>query len=291
MKLETVMVIGAGTMGAGIAQVTALAGLRTVLHDMQPAALERARRQTESDLEKLEAKGKISDLERRATLERFKTSDSLEPASKAQLVIEAASESVTVKHMIFRELEQIVSRDAILATNTSTISVSAIASVLEHPGRAVGLHFFNPATIMPLVEVIAGDATTAGTISMALEFVNCIGKTPVVAQDAPGFIVNRVARPYYAEALRMLEEGGDVATIDCVLRGAGFKMGAFELMDLIGLDINLTATKGVYEAFFQTPRFRPSSIQQRLVDAGHLGRKTGRGFYKYEVIHECFLSG
>jgi 3-hydroxybutyryl-CoA dehydrogenase len=281
MNLETVLVIGAGTMGAGIAQVTARAGLRTVLYDTQPEALERAKQQIERDLEKLEQKGKLSAAERNTTVEHLRTSTTLEVACDAQLVIEAASEKLVIKHEIFRSLEQHVGADTLLATNTSTISISAISSVLEHPDRALGLHFFNPATIMPLVEVITADQTSSQTLEVALGFVRRIAKTPIVTKDSPGFIVNRVARPFYGEALRLLEDGGDVHTIDRALRGAGFKMGAFELMDLIGLDINFAASKSVYEAFFQDPKYRPSVIQQRLVDAGRLGRKTGRGFYEY----------
>jgi 3-hydroxybutyryl-CoA dehydrogenase len=281
MNLETVLVIGAGTMGAGIAQVTARAGLCTILYDTQPEALERARQQIERDLEKLEQKGKLSAAERNTTLEHLRTSTTLEVACDAQLVIEAASEKLAIKHEIFRSLEQHVGADTLLATNTSTISISAISSVLEHPDRALGLHFFNPATIMPLVEVITAEQTSSQTLEVALGFVQRIAKTPIVTKDSPGFIVNRVARPFYGEALRLLEDGSDVQTIDRALCGAGFKMGAFELMDLIGLDINLAASKSVYEAFFQDPKYRPSVIQQRLVDAGKLGRKSGRGFYEY----------
>jgi 3-hydroxybutyryl-CoA dehydrogenase len=281
MNLETVLVIGAGTMGAGIAQVIARADLRTILYDTQAEALERARQQIERDLKKLEQKGKLSAAERDTTLEHLRTSTTLEVACDAQLVIEAASEKLAIKHEIFRSLEQHVGADTLLATNTSTISISAISSVLEHPDRALGLHFFNPATIMPLVEVITAEQTSSQTLEVALGFVQRIAKTPIVTKDSPGFIVNRVARPFYGEALRLLEDGGDVRTIDRALRGAGFKMGAFELMDLIGLDINLAASKSVYEAFFQNPKYRPSVIQQRLVDAGRLGRKAGRGFYEY----------
>lgn len=282
MNLETILVIGAGTMGAGIVQVAARSGFRTILFDTQTAALERAMRQTKIDLEKLESKGKLSALERDATLERMQISTTLEDASETQLVIEAASENLEVKHEIFRKLEAHVSTDTILATNTSTISISAIASVLEHPERAIGLHFFNPATLMPLVEIIKSDHTSTRTLEVALAFVARIQKTAVITKDTPGFIVNRIARPFYLEALRMLEVGGDVSTIDQALRGAGFKMGPLELIDLIGLDVNLASSKSVYEAFFQDPKYRPSAIQQRMVDAGRLGRKTGHGFYNYE---------
>jgi 3-hydroxybutyryl-CoA dehydrogenase len=282
MNLETILVIGAGTMGAGIAQVAARSGLRTILFDTQAAALERAMRQIRRDLEKLEAKEKLSTFEHDATLKNVSISETLEDASEAQLVIEAASENLAVKHAIFRNLEAQVSSDTVLATNTSTISISAIASVLEHPERAIGLHFFNPATVMPLVEVIRAEQTSDRTLERALEVVQAFGKTAVVTKDSPGFIVNRIARPFYLEALRLLEAGGDVNTIDQALRGAGFKMGPLELIDLIGLDINLASSKSVYEAFFQDPKYRPSTIQQRMVDAGWLGRKSGRGFYNYE---------
>jgi 3-hydroxybutyryl-CoA dehydrogenase len=218
-------------------------------------------------------------------LERLRVSETLEDATQAQLVIEAASENLEVKHAIFRKLEAHVSADTIIATNTSTISISAIASVLEHPERALGLHFFNPATVMPLVEVINGDQTSARTLEVALAFVARLQKTAVIAKDTPGFIVNRTARPYYLEAMRILSEHGEspelLENTDRIMRGAGFRMGPFELLDLIGLDINLAASKSVYEAFFQDPKYRPSPIQQRMVDAGRLGRKTGRGFYDH----------
>jgi 3-hydroxybutyryl-CoA dehydrogenase len=282
MKLETILVIGAGTMGAGIAQVAALSGLSTILFDTQSEALERAMRVTRRDLERLESKGKLSTSERESTLERMRLSSTLQVATEAQVVIEAASENLAVKHEVFRDLEAHVAADTVLATNTSTISIGAIAGVLERPERAVGLHFFNPATIMPLVEVIRAEQTSQWTIERALAVVQVFGKTAVVTKDAPGFIVNRIARPFYLEALRMLEAGGDAATIDQALRGAGFKMGPLELIDLIGLDINLASSKSVYEAFFQDPKYRPSSLQQRMVDSGWLGRKAGRGFYTYE---------
>ena len=278
---QAVLVVGAGTMGAGIAQVTARAGLRTIMYDTQPEALGRARQQIERDLEHLEHKGKLSSSDRIATLERLDGSTTPEAAREAGWVIETASEHLAVKQAIFRDLEQRVASDAILATNTSTISVAAIASVLRHPERALGLHFFNPATVLPLVEVVVTEQTSTQTLELALGLVQRIAKTPIVTKDSPGFIVNRVARPFYGEALRLLEDGSDIRTVDRALRGAGFKMGAFELMDLIGLDINLAASKSVYEAFFQDPKYRPSVIQQRLVDAGRLGRKTGRGFYEY----------
>jgi 3-hydroxybutyryl-CoA dehydrogenase len=210
MNLETILVIGAGTMGAGIAQVAARSRLRTILFDTQATALERAMRQTKIDLQKLEVKGKITQVEAQATLARLQISTTLEDAGKAQLVIEAASENLEVKHAIFRNLESHVSTDTLLATNTSTISTSAIstsaiASVLEHPERAVGLHFFNPATIMPLVEVIRAEQTSQQTLERVLQVVQTFGKTAVVTKDSPGFMVNRIARPFYLEALRMLE--------------------------------------------------------------------------------------
>jgi len=201
---------------------------------------------------------------------------------KADLVIEAVVENLGVKQDLFREIEK-VNALAILATNTSSLSVTQIASVLTHPGRCVGLHFFNPAHVMKLVEIIAGASTDQELIPAMIGFSKKLGKTPVVAKDSPGFIVNRVARHYYLESLSLLEENAsDVKGIDTLLRSAGFKMGPFELMDLIGIDTNLYVTLSIYHAFLEDPKFRPSGIQQQKVDSGHLGRKTGKGFYDYE---------
>jgi 3-hydroxybutyryl-CoA dehydrogenase len=205
------------------------------------------------------------------------------PDAKADMVMEAVVENLEVKQRLFQDLEKINSGKAILATNTSSLSVTRIASVLKDPRRCVGLHFFNPAYQMKLVEVIAGTATSPELVDLIKEFSKKIGKVPVLVKDSPGFIVNRVARHYYLESLKALEEKvSDVPGIDRLLRSAGFKMGPFELMDLIGLDTNFLVTSSMYNAFFQDAKFRPSRIQQEKIDAGHLGRKTGKGFYEYE---------
>jgi 3-hydroxybutyryl-CoA dehydrogenase len=207
----------------------------------------------------------------------------MEDFARCDVVIEAAPEKIDLKKSLFFDLERATRHDAILATNTSTLSVTQIASALTLPERAVGMHFFNPAPLMPLVEVIAGSLTSEATVEATLALARQMGKTPVRATDTPGFIVNRVARPFYLEPLRMLGEGvADPATIDRLVReGGGFRMGPFELMDLIGLDTNYAASLSVYEQFFQEPRFRPSLLQKRMVDSGRLGRKTGKGWFEY----------
>lgn len=278
----TVLVVGAGIMGTGIAQVAAHAGHRVMLFDVQSAVAAAAKTRLESTFEKLVARGKFSKAEAVAILSRVEPVESLDAAAAADLVIEAIVENIEIKRDLVQQLENIVSADCILATNTSSLSVTAIANGLLHPERLVGMHFFNPVPLMKLVEVVSGlqtSGTVADTISRLSE---TWGKVPVHARSTPGFIVNRIARPFYAESLALLQEQATAPVVlDACLRGAGFRMGPCELMDLIGHDTNFSVTRSVYEANFYDKRYTPSAIQQELVDGGLLGRKSGRGFYDY----------
>ena len=280
---SSVAVVGSGTMGAGIAQIAAAAGHPVLLHDARVGAAEQAIAGIASVLETRVARGKLAAADRIALVNRLTAAGALRDLAAADLAIEAVVEDLAVKQRLFAELEAVVGPDSILATNTSSLSVTAIASALRRPERLVGMHFFNPVPAMALVEVVSGAATDPAVAEAVFATAAAWGKTPVHAMSTPGFIVNRVARPYYAEALRVLGEGGaDIATLDAVMRECGgFRMGPFELMDLIGLDVNFAVTRSVWDAFFQDPRFTPSLIQQELVAAGFLGRKTGRGFYRY----------
>lgn len=283
-----VAVIGAGAMGAGIAQVAAQGGHPVLLYDAMEGAAERGRAGILAALDKLVAKGKLPPEERDALGTRITVAESLDAVAGAGLVVEAIVERLEVKQQVFAALEQIVAPDAILASNTSSLSITAIAAGLKHPERVAGLHFFNPAPVMKLVEIVAGLASSRAVLDTLFTTAIAWRKVPVHATSTPGFIVNRVARPFYAEGLRMLEEGAaDAATIDAVVRGAGgFRMGPFELMDLIGHDVNFAVTRSVFEAYFCDPRYRPSLTQQELVAAGWLGRKSGRGFYDYATASE-----
>jgi len=283
-------VIGAGAMGGGIAQVAATYGHPVVLNDTRSAALDNAASGIEKNLARSVEKGRLTADEARAareriTLEGADTGDapSLGLFRDCTLVIEAVVEDLGVKRELFSRLELVVSEDAILGTNTSSLSVTGIARGCRHPGRVIGIHFFNPPTVLPLVEIVPGLVTDSTVTAAVRGLIDRWGKTTVLASDTPGFIVNRIARPFYGEALRIYEEGiADFATIDWAMRElGGFKMGPFELMDFIGNDINYSATRSVFEATYFDSRYKPFLTQQRLFEAGFLGKKTGRGYYDY----------
>ncbi|TFW32199.1 3-hydroxyacyl-CoA dehydrogenase PaaH [Massilia horti] len=282
-KGSIVAVIGAGAMGCGIAQVAAAAGHQVRLFDTRQDAAAKAVAEIGKTYGKLVEKGRMGATEADLARERLHAVGSLGDVAGASLVVEAIVENLDVKRKLFMELEEIVGDDCILATNTSSISVTAIAAPLRHPQRLVGMHFFNPVPLMALVEVISGLATDKGVADVVFATAESWGKHPAHAKSTPGFIVNRVARPYYAEALRLLSErAADPATLDAVMRDCGgFRMGPFELMDLIGHDVNFAVTQSVFNAYFGDPRFTPSIIQQELLNAGFLGRKAGRGFFHY----------
>ncbi len=279
--IHIVAVIGAGTMGQGIAQVCAQAGYATLLFDVNNDLLGKAIGLIGGNLNGAVEKGKLSSIEKEQIQNRIVLAEELTNV-KADLIIEAVVENLEVKQKLFQELETINNGEAILATNTSSISVTQIASVLKNPANCIGLHFFNPAHLMKLVEIVSGDLTDPKLVETLREFSRKLRKTSALAKDSPGFIVNRVARHYYVESLKLLEENSsDVESIDKLLRSAGFKMGPFELMDLIGLDTNLAVTTSVFNGFNQAHKFRPSKIQQQKVADVQLGRKTGKGFYDY----------
>ncbi|MFI2187166.1 3-hydroxyacyl-CoA dehydrogenase [Streptomyces sioyaensis] len=280
---NTVAVVGTGTMGQGIAQVALVAGHRVRLYDTAPGRAGQAAGAIVRRLDRLVEKGRISAAGRDAAAGRLSPAAELAELADASLVIEAILEQLPAKQQLFTALEDIVAADCLLATNTSSLSVTAVAGRLRHPGRCVGLHFFNPAPLLPLVEVVSGFATDEAAAATAYDTAAAWGKKPVRCADTPGFLVNRIARPFYAEALRAYEERtADPATIDAVLRdGTGFKMGPFELTDLIGQDVNEAVTHSVWNAFFQDPKFTPSLAQRRLVESGLHGRKSGRGWFDY----------
>lgn len=278
-----VAVIGAGAMGAGIAQVAAQAGHAVQLYDTRSGAAEQAIDNIDKQLGKRVAGGKLTPEQHAACIARLQPCDSLEGLADCGLIIEAIVEHLTVKRELFAALEAVCRPDCILASNTSSLSITTLAAELQHPERMAGLHFFNPAPVMALVEVVSGLATCASIAASLYDTAKAWGKKPVHTRSTPGFIVNRVARSFYAESLRLLQEGAaDCASLDALMRDAGgFRMGAFELTDLIGHDVNYAVTCSVFDAYYQDRRFQPSLVQKELVDAGHLGRKTGQGFYDY----------
>ncbi|MEV5079371.1 3-hydroxyacyl-CoA dehydrogenase [Streptomyces sp. NPDC093064] len=278
-----VAVVGTGTMGQGIAQVALVAGHTVRLYDAVPGRAREAAAEIGARLDRLVEKDRLTGAERDAARARLLAADALTELADCALVVEAVLERLDVKQELLKELEGVVGDDCLLATNTSSLSVTAVGGALRVPGRLVGLHFFNPAPLMPLVEVVSGFATDVTSATRAYEMARAWGKTPVACADTPGFIVNRIARPFYAEAFAVYEsQGADPATIDAVLReSGGFRMGAFELTDLIGQDVNESVTHSVWQSFFQDVRFTPSLAQRRLVESGRHGRKSGQGWYDY----------
>jgi 3-hydroxybutyryl-CoA dehydrogenase len=283
-KNSVVAVIGAGTMGAGIAQVAATAGHPVLLFDAQEGAAKTGISKLDKGLQRLIEKQNISAEIKNDILGRIQVVDKLEDVSPAELVIEAIVEDLGIKQAVFKSAQAFCGEKTIFASNTSSISITGIGAALEKPESLVGMHFFNPAQILKLVEVVSGLATTNVVAERVYQTARNWGKKPVYAKSTPGFIVNRVARPFYAEGLRLLQEGAaDVSTLDAVMReSGGFRMGPFELMDLIGLDVNFAVTSTVFSSYFSDPRFSPNLIQQELVAAGRLGRKSGQGFYDYQ---------
>jgi len=279
--IRSIAVIGAGTMGQGIAQVCAVAGFKVLLYDVQPELVQNGIAAISKSLGTAVEKAKVTAEQRSAALANIVAVSDFR-SLQVELAIEAVIEKLEVKQKLFVELEKINDKDCILATNTSSIPITQIASALRHQGRVAGLHFFNPAPVMKLTEVVQGASTEAAVVDKLMAFATHLGKKAVMVKDSPGFIVNRVARHFYVESLKLVEDGvADMASIDKLMRSAGFKMGPFELMDLIGVDVNFSVTTSIYHAFHQDPKFRPSRIQQQKVDAGHWGRKTGKGFYDY----------
>ncbi len=281
IHIKTVCICGAGTMGTGIAQITATAGFDTILFDLDKNVLQTAKEKIESGLQKLIDKQQISFSEKEAIIHRLKFTDRIEDC-QADLIIEAIVEKIDAKLSLFKQLVAINSDDCIFASNTSSLSITEIARSLNQNQNFIGLHFFNPAPLMKLVEVVKTNFNTDQLVQQILHFAEQLGKTPVLCKDAPGFIVNRVARPFYIEALRLLEQKkASLEDIDEIMEAQGFKLGPFKLMDLIGNDINYAVSCSVYEQLNKPDRLRPSFIQKEKVETGALGKKSGRGYYEY----------
>jgi 3-hydroxybutyryl-CoA dehydrogenase len=279
--ITKICIVGAGTMGCGITQVIAQSSFDTILYDINNEVLIKAKDTIKANLQKLVDKQKISIPEKKQTLSRIKFSTNINDCIAA-IIIEAIIEKKEFKTELFNQLATINNDDTIFATNTSSLSVSEIQAEIKHPERVVGMHFFNPALVMKLVEVINTNHTNKKTTETVLGLAKQIGKTPVLCNDSPGFIVNRIARHYYLEAMKLIEEGvATIESIDNIMEATGFKMGPFRLMDLIGIDINLAVSQSIYESFKKEKRFKPSIIQMDKVTRGELGRKTGKGFYNY----------
>ena len=283
-EISTVGVLGAGTMGAGIAQVAAEAGIPVLLHDPVDGATDRARQRIAGFLRRKVEKGQLADDDAAAAGARIRVAGRVESLAAADVVIEAIPEDLELKRDAFRRLDAGLRDGAILATNTSSLSVARIASATSRPERVVGMHFFNPVPLMRLVEVVPAPRTDPSVVDRTAELAERLGKTPVVAADTPGFIVNRVQRAYYLEACRIFEVGlAGIGDIDDAMRGIGFRLGPFELADVVGTDVNLAAGIAIFEGFFGDPRYRPALVQRRVVDAGRLGRKVGAGYYDYDA--------
>jgi 3-hydroxybutyryl-CoA dehydrogenase len=280
-EIKKIAVVGAGTMGQGIAQISAMAGYEVVLFDLKNEALDIAKTNIENNLDQGIVRGKLTNEDKDKALSKISFTFNFNEVV-ADVIIEAILEDLNIKKELFLKLEAQNSVGSILASNTSSIPITRIARELKYPERFVGMHFFNPAHIMKLVEVISGASTSTETSQCIFELAKKLSKVPVMAMDAPGFIVNRVARNYYVEGLKVLEERvSSVEGIDRLLESSGFKMGPFRLMDLIGVDTNFSVTTSMFNAFHQDSKFRPSRIQEQKVDAGHNGRKSGKGFYDY----------
>jgi 3-hydroxybutyryl-CoA dehydrogenase len=277
-----IAVIGAGVMGSGIAQVSAMAGFNVVLYDINPVVLRQAKERIEKNLNKAISLGKLSEEEKNSTVDKLQFTTKINDVI-ADLIIEAIVEKLDIKSRVLNELAEINGEATIYASNTSSIPLTLLAANFKYPTQVVGIHYFNPAHIMKLVEVISAEQTSDEVLAKAKEYVSKVGKKYIVAKDAPGFIVNRVARHFYVEGLKILEENvANHEVIDELVQASGFKMGPFQLMDLIGVETNLSVTQSMYELFNYDQKFRPNRIQQKKVQAGYYGRKTGKGFYTYD---------
>ncbi|HRE38346.1 MAG TPA: 3-hydroxyacyl-CoA dehydrogenase NAD-binding domain-containing protein [Chitinophagaceae bacterium] len=281
MEINSICVCGAGTMGSGIAQAAAQAGFATLLYELNPVVLDKARENISKNLQSLVNKGKMEAAEKEKIEKRISFTDDIQNCL-ADIFVEAIIEKTDIKIALFNQLAELNHSECIFASNTSSLSITAIAKNVQRPERVIGMHFFNPATIMKLVEVVNTEYTNQQTTATVVELAKQMGKIPVVCKDSPGFIVNRVARPYYIEALRLVEEGKvSMEQADAIMEASGFKMGPFKLMDLIGNDVNYAVSCSVYEQLGQPERLKPSYIQEQKVKEGKLGKKTGEGYYKY----------